>query len=64
MFTRNRLFGDDMALEHISEILKKLTEELKLDNDEWERKYGRIDVLPTSDAGTTRDRDQTTGDAK
>ena len=53
-----------MALEHISEILKKLTEELKLDNDEWERKYGRVDVLPTSDAGTTRNRNETTGDDK
>jgi hypothetical protein len=53
-----------MALEHISEILKKLTEELKLDNDNLERKYGRIDVLPTSDAGTTRDGNKTTGDAK
>ena len=62
MFIRIRLYGDNMALEHISEILKKLTEELKLDNDEWERKYGRIDVLPTSDAGTTRDRNQTTGE--
>jgi len=64
MSFRNRLYGDKMALEHISEILKKLTEELKLDNDEWERKYGRIDVLPTSDAGTTRDRNEKTGDAK
>lgn len=64
MFIRNRLCGDNMALEHISEILKKLTEELKLDNDEWERKYGRVDVLPTSDAGTTRTRDETTGDLK
>jgi len=60
----NRIFGDNMALEHISEILKKLTEELKLDNDNLERKYGRIDVLPTSDAGTTRDGNKTTGDAK
>lgn len=53
-----------MALEHISEILKKLTEELKLDNDEWERKYGRIDVLPASDAGVARNSDKTTGDNK
>jgi len=64
MSFRNRIFGDNMALEHISEILKKLTEELKLDNDEWERKYGRIDVLPTSDAGTTRTGNETTGDNK
>jgi len=55
MSYRNRLYGDDMALEHIADILRKLTDELKLDNDNWEKKYGRIDVLPPSDAGTTRD---------
>lgn len=40
------------GLEHISEILKRLTDELKQDNDNWERKYGQSNVLPTSDAGT------------
>jgi hypothetical protein len=53
-----------MALEHISEILKKLTEELKLDNDNWEKKENGRSILPRSDAGTTRDRNKTTGDAK
>ena len=63
MFIRIRLYGDNMALEHISEILKKLTEELKLDNDEWEKKHGRP-ILPTSDAGITRTGNETTGDNK
>jgi hypothetical protein len=53
-----------MALEHISEILKKLTEELKLDNDNWEKKENGRSILPTSDAGTTRNTNETTGDAK
>ena len=48
-------------LEHISVILKRLTDELKLDNDKWERENGRP-ILPGSDAGVTRDRDQTTGE--
>ena len=61
----NRLYGDKMALEHISEILKKLTEELKLDNDKAEeRDNGRTNVLPTSNAGATRNRNETTGDNK
>jgi hypothetical protein len=45
------------GLEHIADILKRLNDELKLDNDKWERvQNGRFDVLPTSDArtGTTR----------
>ena len=61
----NRLYGDKMALEHISEILKKLTEELKLDNDKAEeRDNGRTNVLSTSNAGATRNRNETTGDNK
>jgi len=64
MYFRNRLCGDNMALEHISEILKKLTEELKLDNDNWERKENGRSILPTSDAGITRNTNETTGDAK
>jgi hypothetical protein len=64
MYFRNRLYGDNMALEHISEILKKLTEELKLDNDEWERKQNGRPILPTSDAGITRTGNETTGDNK
>ena len=39
-------------LEHIAEILKRLNDELKLDNDKWEQANGRSDVLPTSDART------------
>jgi hypothetical protein len=50
-------------LEHISVILKRLTEELKLDNDKWERENGRP-ILPASDAGITRNSDQTTGENK
>jgi hypothetical protein len=65
MSFRNRLYGDKMALEHISEILKKLTEELKLDNDKAEeRDNGRTNVLSTSNAGATRNRNETTGDNK
>jgi hypothetical protein len=65
MSFRNRLYGDKMALEHISEILKKLTEELKLDNDKAEeRDNGRVNVLPTSDARITRTGNETTGDNK
>ena len=55
------------GLRHISTILTELeliTEELKLHNDKMDAKYGRIDVLPTSDAGTTRTGNQTTGDNK
>ena len=50
-------------LEHISVILKRLTEELKLDNEKWERENGRP-ILPTSDAGVARDGNQTTGENK
>ena len=52
---------------HISEILKELeliTQDLKQHNDRMDEKYGRIDVLPTSDAGTTRTGNKTTGDDK
>ena len=49
-------------LEHISVILKRLTDELKLDNDKWEREQNGRPILPGSDAGVTRDRDQTTGE--
>lgn len=52
-------------LEHISHILEEVWKDLKELNDrfdERERANGRVDVLPTSDAGTTRDRNQTTGE--
>ena len=52
MLNRNRVFGVDMALKHIAEILRKLNDELKLDNDRWEKANGQSNVLPTSDAGT------------
>ena len=38
-------------LEDIATILKRLNDELKLDNDKWEQaQNGRSDVLPTSNA--------------
>ena len=52
------------GLELIADILKRLNDEIKLDNDKWERANGRINVLPTSDATTTRDGDKTTGGSK
>ena len=52
MLNRNRVFGVDMALKHIAEILRKLNDELKLDNDRWEKANGQSNVLSTSDAGT------------
>ena len=51
------------GLEEIAEILKRLNDDLKLDNDKWEKANGRS-ILPTSDAGTTRTGNQTTGDNK
>ena len=52
-------------LKHISVILEEVwkdLEELNKRFDERERANGRVDVLPTSDAGITRDRNQTTGE--
>jgi hypothetical protein len=40
------------GLIHIAKILKQLNDELKLDNDKWEKENGQSNVLPTSDAGT------------
>jgi len=43
------------GLTHISKILKELeliTKELKQHNDRMDKKYGRLDVLPTSDSTT------------
>ena len=51
------------GLEEIADILKRLNDDLKLDNDKWEQANARS-ILPTSDAGTTRTGNQTTGDNK
>ena len=47
-------------LEHIADILKRLNEELKLDNDKWERANVTTTTLRPSDDGTT----STTGESK
>jgi len=51
-------------LEHIADILKRLNDELKLDNDKWEREQNGRPILPGSDAGVARDGNQTTGENK
>ena len=38
-------------LEHISSIIARMADDLKLHNDRMDAKYGQSDVLPTSDAG-------------
>ena len=40
-------------LEHIANILKRLNEELKLDNDKWERANVTTTTLRPSNDGTT-----------
>ena len=55
MLNRNRVFGVDMALKHVGEILKDVWKELEEFNkrfDEREKSNGQSNVLPTSDAGT------------
>ena len=52
------------GLEEIADILKRLNDDLKLDNDKWEQANGRSNVLPTSDATITRNGNKTTGDNK
>jgi len=52
------------GLEHIADILKRLNDELKLDNDKWEREQNGRPILPASDAGVTRDGNKTTGENK
>ena len=51
-------------LEHISVILKRLTEELKLDNDKWERANVTATTLRPSNDGTTSTRITTEGETK
>jgi hypothetical protein len=43
-------------LEHIAIILKRLNEELKLDNDKWERANESTTTLRPSNDGTTSTR--------
>jgi hypothetical protein len=52
------------GLEHIADILKRLNDELKLDNDKWEREQNGRPILPGSDAGVARNGNQTTGENK
>ena len=52
------------GLEEIANILKRLNDDLKLDNDKWEQAQNGRSILPTSDAGTTRTGNQTTGENK
>jgi hypothetical protein len=49
-------------LEHIADILKRLNEELKLDNDKWERANVTTTTLRPSDDGTTPATITTTGE--
>ena len=41
------------GLEHIADILKRLNDEIKFDNDKWERENVTTTTLPSSDDGTT-----------
>ena len=44
------------GLEHIADILKRLNDELKLDNDKWERANVTTTTLRPSNDGTTSTR--------
>jgi len=41
------------GLEQIADILKRLNEEIKLDNDKWERENESATTLRPGDDGTT-----------
>ena len=41
------------GLEHIADILKRLNDELKLDNDKWERANESTTTLRPGDDGAT-----------
>jgi hypothetical protein len=46
---------ENYMLEHIAKILKQLNDELKLDNDKWERANVTTTVLrPSNDATPSR----------
>jgi hypothetical protein len=49
-------------LEHIADILKRLNDELKLDNDKWERANVTATTLRPSNDGTTPATITTTGE--
>jgi hypothetical protein len=50
------------GLENIANILKRLNDELKLDNDKWERTNVTTTTLRPSDDGTAPTRITTTGE--
>ena len=50
------------GLEQIADILKRLNDELKLDNDKWERANVTTTILRPSDDGTTPTPITTTGE--
>jgi hypothetical protein len=51
-------------LEHIADILKRLNDELKLDNDKWERANVTATTLRPGNDGTTSTRITTEGETK
>ena len=50
------------GLEHIADILKRLNDELKLDNDKWERENVTTTTLRPGNDGTTPATITTTGE--
>jgi hypothetical protein len=52
------------GLEHIANILKRLNDELKLDNDKWERANESTTTLRPSDDGAAPTRITTKGESK
>ena len=52
------------GLEQIADILKRLNDELKLDNDKWERANVTATTLRPSNDGTTSTRITTEGESK
>ena len=52
------------GLEQIADILKRLNDEIKFDNDKWERENVTTTTLRPSDDGTTPTRITTEGESK
>ena len=50
------------GLDEIANILKQLNEEIKLDNDKWERANESTTTLRSSNDATTSTRTSTTGE--